>query len=329
MNSRSAARYSLPAPTLVFETLWRFAYERQEIFHRRLAGLTAPWSDDDILRTYRFTNAYRASDRVSQYLIRHVIYKGAQDPQELFFRIVLFKLFNRIETWETLVTNHGWPDVSSYSFEAYEEVLSQMYQRGEPIYSAAYIMPPIAVFGHERKYQNHLRLLEEMLKDRVPETVAEARNMRSVFETLRSYPGIGPFLAYQLATDLNYSPLIDFSEHEFVMAGPGARRGLRKCFANLGDLSEADTIRWLADSQQDQFDRRGLGFRSLWGRALQLIDVQNLLCEVDKYSRVAHPHVGLERKRIKQRFKPCVEPLQTPWYPPKWGLNPLVASSVT
>jgi hypothetical protein len=329
LNSRSAGRRPLPVTTPVFETLWQFAYERQEIFHRRLAGQSAPWSDDDILRTYRFTNAYRASDRVSQYLIRHVIYKGAQNPQELFFRIVLFKLFNRIETWEALASSHGWPDISSYSFDAYDNVLNQIHQRGEPIYSAAYIMPPIAVFGHERKYQNHLRFLELMLKDRVPEAVVDATDMRSVFETLRSYPGIGPFLAYQLATDLNYSALTDFSERDFVMAGPGARRGLRKCFASLGDLNEADAIRWLADSQEDEFNKRGLRFRSLWGRALQLIDVQNLLCEVDKYSRVAHPRVELERKRIKQRFKPCGDPLQTPWYPPKWGLNSLIVGSVS
>ncbi|MCA1701922.1 MAG: hypothetical protein LC808_01070 [Actinobacteria bacterium] len=327
MSKASAVRRTLPSLTPVFETFWRFAFERQEIFQRRVSGQSAPWSDDDILCTYKFTNAYRASDRASQYLIRQVIYQGEQTPAELFFRIVLFKLFNRIETWETLVANYGSPHLSSYSFEAYDDVLSQMLQRGEPIYSAAYIMPPIAIFGHERKHQNHLRLLEAMLEDRVPETVTEAPDMRCVFEILRSYPGIGPFLAYQLATDLNYSVLTNFSERDFVVPGPGARRGLRKCFADLGDLGEEDTIRWLADSQEEEFNKRGLGFRSLWGRALQLIDVQNLLCEVDKYARVAHPHLSVERKRIKQRFSPCSEPLQSPWYPPKWGLNPLIAAS--
>ena len=51
---------------------------------------------------YKFTNAYRASDRVSQYLIRNVIYRDdmPKSPREVFFRIVLFKLFNKIDTWK-------------------------------------------------------------------------------------------------------------------------------------------------------------------------------------------------------------------------------------
>ena len=87
-------------PTIVYDTYWRFAVERQNIFFSRVAGNSPPWTDDQILREYKFTNAYRASDRVSQYLIRHVIYKGDQSPEEVFFRILLFKFFNKIETWE-------------------------------------------------------------------------------------------------------------------------------------------------------------------------------------------------------------------------------------
>src|SRR4051812_26195126 len=61
--------------TAVFDSYWRFAAERQAIFFRRIEGARAPWTNDPILGTYKFTNAYRASDRVSQYLIRSVIYR--------------------------------------------------------------------------------------------------------------------------------------------------------------------------------------------------------------------------------------------------------------
>jgi hypothetical protein len=63
-------------PSNVFDTYWRFAAERQEIFFRRLAGAPPPWTADSILRRFKFTNAYRASDRVSQYLIKRVIDAG-------------------------------------------------------------------------------------------------------------------------------------------------------------------------------------------------------------------------------------------------------------
>ena len=56
---------------------------------------------------------------------------------------------------------------------------------------------------------------------------------------------------------------------------------------------------------------------------LQLIDCQNLFCEVDKYARVVHPEfVGLSgRSRIKQRFVAAPRPIPQ-WYPPKWNVHP-------
>ena len=60
-------------PTPVFETYWRFAAARQQVYLARLRGDPGPWTADPILAKYRFTNCYRAADRVSQYLIKEVI----------------------------------------------------------------------------------------------------------------------------------------------------------------------------------------------------------------------------------------------------------------
>ena len=68
----------------VFDTYWTFAAERQRIYLSRLAGMPAPWSGDPILARFKFCNAYRAADRVSQYLIREVIYDDREvDPEDL------------------------------------------------------------------------------------------------------------------------------------------------------------------------------------------------------------------------------------------------------
>ena len=99
---------------------------------------------------------------------------------------------------------------------------------------------------------------------------------------------MGPFIGYQLAIDLNYSPLLNFSEDDFVEPGPGALDGIAKCFSSLGDLSPADVIRYMTHIQEQAFEKYAPGFRTLWGRRLHLIDCQNLFCEVGKYARVAH-----------------------------------------
>lgn len=323
---RLFSRVSPAMPTEVYDTYWRFAAERQEVFFRRLRRSAPPWTDDPILARFKFTNAYRASDRVSQYLIRNVIYRGLQSSEEIFFRILLFKVFNKIETWERLESALGAIEYSSYSFDAYDGVLTRELADGRPIYSAAYIMPsPSRAFGYSRKHRNHLKLIEQMMSDEVPYRIAEMHTMQKAFALLRSYPSIGDFLAYQFVTDLNYSEVTAFSEMEFVVPGPGARDGIRKCFADLGGLSEADLIRVVTERQQEEFDRLGLQFRDLWGRSLQLIDCQNLFCEVAKYARVKHPDVeGIgNRSRIKQIYRPTAESVMY-WYPPKWGINRLI-----
>ncbi len=309
--------------TPVFETYWRFAAERQHVFMQRVAGSDPPWTTDQILRAHRFTNVYRASDRISQYLIRHVIYSGSQVPEEVFFRTILFKFFNRIETWEELTHACGTPTWQSFDCDLYSNVLDSLFASGQRIYSAAYIMPSPS-FGNVRKHRNHLQLLEYIMRDGAPWRISRARSLRDVFMALRTYPSLGDFLAFQFTVDLNYTELIDFSEMEFVVAGPGARDGIRKCFSDTGGLSESDIIRVMTEYAETEFLRLDLTFQKLWGRDLQLIDCQNLFCEVSKYARLAHPEMKDDsgRTRIKQRFTPRQSAMPQ-WYPPKWRLSPM------
>lgn len=309
--------------TPVFDTYWRFAVRRQDLFMSRVAGTPPPWTLDPVLARHRFTNAYRAADRVSQYLIRNVLYRGEQAPEEVLFRTFLFKFFNRIDTWEALeVALGGPPTWKHFRLESYARTLDAIMARGASVYSAAYIMPS-PPFGSARKHRNHLHLLEHMIRDGAPARIARARSLREVFETIRGYPSLGGFLAFQFAIDLNYSLMICFSERDFVVAGPGARDGIRKCFADTAGLDESDVIRAVTEMADAEFARQGLSFKTLWGRTLQLVDCQNLFCEVDKYARVVHPEATGDsgRTRIKQVFAPSHSPLSQ-WYPPKWGITP-------
>ena len=101
-------------------------------------------------RQYKFTNAYRASDRVSQYLIRRVIYRDdlPNDPAEVVFRILLFKLFNKIETWELLEKAVGPVTLRRILVQAVRPGARRgRWTRGQTIYSAAYIMPSGGLAG--------------------------------------------------------------------------------------------------------------------------------------------------------------------------------------
>lgn len=308
----------------VFDTYWRFAAERLNVYYRRLASCSSPWTDDPILQAHRFTNVYRVTDRVSQYLVREVQYRNdrSQATDEVFFRTLLFKLFNKIETWEALEDEVGPIGWQSADFERLDRVLHGLIGGGQRIYSAAYIMPSPA-FGGERKHSNHLRLLARMMDDGLPARIAAATSLRSVYEQLLTYPGIGKFLAFQFAIDLNYSSIIDFAETELVVAGPGALDGISKCFPGASPADAERLIMTVTEQQVAEFEQRGIVFPGLYGRALQPIDCQNLFCEISKYSRVAHPEIrGIaNRMRIKQVYRHTRKPIEPPFFPPKWKIG--------
>lgn len=313
-----------PATTVVYDSYWEFAAERLAMYYRRLSSARGPWTSNPILRAYRFTNVFRASDRVSQYLIGEVQYGSSrsQDHAEVYFRTLLFKIFNRIETWEGLEERLGRLSWKQTSLRDVDDVLSEMLRSGRKIYSAAYIMPS-PQFGKSRKHSNHLMLLAKMMAEDMPLKMARALSLRSVYEQLLRYPGIGPFLAFQYAIDLNYSSLMDFDESEFVVAGPGAVDGISKCFVDGHSLSPERIINLMVERQHEEFSQRGLKFDGLFGRPLKPIDCQNIFCEISKYARVAYPGVisATGRTRIKQKYQEkSARVIPSPTFPPKWNL---------
>ncbi|MGJ1410179.1 nucleotide kinase domain-containing protein [Sphingobacterium thalpophilum] len=312
-----------PVPSIVLDTYWRFAAERQNIFFNRINGIS-PLTDDQILIKHKFTNAYRASDRVSQYLIKNVIYNDSSSSElDTLLRILFFKIFNKISTWELVEQEIGSINIKQFGFKKVNKILTEAKQSNETIYSGAYIMTSgRSIFGYETKHSNHLSLLEEHVNPLLLKRIQNSRSLKEVYNILLHIPTFGPFLAYQYTIDINYSNLINFSEMDFVVPGPGARDGIRKCFLSLGDYSEADVIRWVTEQQESEFKRLNINFKCLWGRPLQLIDCQNLFCETDKYARIAHPDIqGIsDRKRIKQIYK-SVDNKITYFYPPKWDIN--------
>ena len=314
--------WSKLGPTPVFDSYWEFAAKRQQALIRRLSGNEPPWSDDPVLQRYRFTNAYRACDRVSQYLIRHVIYDDTWSIRDIVFRILLFKIFNRIETWEALDKNFGPIAYDRFSETQFGDFLSQLKGNRVRIYSPAYIMPSPQVYGFSEKHRNHLAMLRDMIESGLPEALSRAKSMKDAVALLRRYHGIGPFLAYQYAIDINYSNVMNFCEMDYVIAGPGAIDGIAKCFENPDALRSEEIIRLVSLRQTEEFAKRGIEFVRIGARPLQLVDCQNLFCEISKYARVVHPeYEGVaHRTRIKQVFRPRVSG-QRLWFPPKWNID--------
>ena len=184
----------------VYDLYWYFACERQNIFWKKINGESAPWTEDKILQEYKFCNSYRVNDRVSQYLLRNVIYNGKKySDEDMLFRILLFKLFNKESTWELLLNNFIDITLKTFNVKEYSRVLENAISNGIKIYNGAYISCANKAFGYDRKHDNHLALLNKMFnEDRIQNKIIKCKTMEEAFNIIKSYPLIGKKMNLQL-----------------------------------------------------------------------------------------------------------------------------------
>jgi hypothetical protein len=318
-----AMRTALKPRPGVYDLYWQFAFKRHKAFEDRVAGKPAPWSDDPIIRTFKFCNVYRAADRVSQYLIRDVAYRADDSkPEDRIFQILAFRTFSKIGTWIRLEAILGRsPRIDDLTDGSFEAALTRIKAEQGGLYTGAFILCATDAFGRQQKHLNHVELFRHMfVTHELGQRALESKRLEDLYRLLHSFPLMGDFMSYQTAIDLNYSNMFDFSESEFTQPGPGAVRGLKKVFLDLGSYTPSEAIMWMVDNQHHEFERLGLPFGGLWGRPIQAIDAQNLFCETDKYCREAVPELTSARSRIKARYTQNTRPMRL-MFPPKWGIN--------
>jgi hypothetical protein len=311
-----------------------FIQERMNIFWKRLDKQKQNLTEDEILKTYKFTNVYRVLDRVTQYLIQNVIYKNLGDftEEDILLRILVFKIFNKIETWEFIESSLGCQiSVRTFDVDRISQLLTQRIKEAA-IFNPAYMMTGshAKYNSYNAKHEKWLRMVEkEFIGDRLFGKLIKAPSMASVYEMLREKSFIGGFLAYQYTIDFNYSPVIDFDENSFVKAGIGSIRGIKKCFYEDRKYSYEDLIRYTQENFDFYQDHFGYSdFKNLFGRQPTLIDLQNCFCETDKYLRVKMPELQVDNIKIKQKYRanPKLDAISY-MFPPKWNLSKLSSTN--
>ena len=313
-----------PLNTPLKDLYWHFAYERMEMFH-------GTPTEDEVLKGIKFTNCYRAADRVSQFLIGNILYPGGvadpehNDPNQLLCDVLLFKLFNRIETWQHWDNQGLSRDWTEFEWEYFADAADVM---EPPRFNAAYITPMwITPPGFDEfepvKTTRALQTIQWCLEHGVAESLI-GLTASQAFDQLSQVPNFGPFLTYQLVTDLGYSEMYGWGENSFTKAGPQAREGVAQLTNQKGHPEK--TIQWMKEHQREEFARLGLPFRNLFGRDLTLIDCQNLFCEFTKYIKISGRvtknlvyNVGSTKKRYRVYRRTGI-PHQL-WFPNKWGVN--------
>jgi hypothetical protein len=279
-----------------------FVEERHRIWEKRQAGLPQPWTEDPILASKKFTCVYRVLDPGSQYLWK---LWAEGEPEDVLMRCFLYRHTGRIEAWDALELTVGLPTVGSldqvleawrvYRGEGVTKLKNEKpygerknraggfqkttYRRS--MFTGAYLVFPQTTIPGTDKLESIIDLTRRLFDPRsdtyvVPDFLA-AKTQAERFAVLRRNRGVADFMSMQVLTDWGYSPFVDEDrEDEFVVPGPGAKRGLDHLGATL---AEAVQLIW------NSRDCPTIKTPSGQLRRPSMMDGQNCLCEYGKYVR--------------------------------------------
>lgn len=289
------------------DTLLYWMQERHFIWHRRfVAKLPPPWTEDKILREYKFTNVYRELDRVTIWMRDKwtIPHDRPAKPDLTVFNCGLFRCFGTPEAAELLGWQHGprWDWQAAHRrAEAYRRI------KGNKLFTSAYIVTNVARGVDSTKPKSYvvargfLKPLWEA-KDEIARVARTTYSLEKTWEALSELPGFGGqgFIAYEVITDLRHTHVLRdaLDINTWANAGPGARRMLNvihgrelkfhpKKAQTLAEMRELSSL-----VQKKLVDTEILP-------SLELRDVEHSLCETFKYWRTLK---GFGRP--KSHFKP-------------------------
>lgn len=268
-----------------------FVNERYNIHMLRVVGAPAPWTKDVILSAYRFCNVKREDDRVTKWIHTNWLTPNSEDP-DLWFAIYVARVFNLPSTLQAI----GYP--VPYG----PKVVRGIHALTGKTFNGAYIVSTNGVPGSKIEY--YLTRFAYLWKQRAKVRPTKTDTLRTFHERLVQFDAIGSFMGAQVVADMKWVwPLYDADDWDtFASSGPGSRRGMNRI---IGLTGEDVWCNWNEREWHDTLlDLRGQVLTKLHPqlRSLDCQNLQNCLCEFDKYMR-AKSGEG----RPKQKFKQSTE----------------------
>lgn len=270
-----------------FDVLMHWITERHNIFVKRSLGKPSPWTADPILQAYRFCNVYRENDKVTKWIARNWRNSNRNDP-DLWFAMLVARYINEPGTMALL----GYP--VPWIPRRFTSAVEIRKEQGKNVFNAAYIISTggLSIPKHEYLSSFFTRVWENRKRLRP----REAMTLREYCDLLVAERGLGRFMVGQIIADLKYVQLRDAKDWwSFAISGPGSRRGMNRLMGNpvKQNWREEDWFEELKLLRKIVNANLPRKMEPLHGQ-----DLQNCLCEFDKYLR-AKTGEG----RPKQKFQ--------------------------
>lgn len=280
----------------------RFLYwfkERHRIYLKRTQGEPPPWTDDEVLQSYYFTNPYREHDKTTVWF-RETVREPLRDDPRVIFATIAFRWFNLIRTGEVLMSGRKNLLLSWDPGEALRR-LDPLRDRGDQIFTGAFI---INSPGGETKLNAIVRRVSQVWDDRKTwekELKTRGRDLRmeEACAVLTRYEGLGGFMAYEVVCDLRYTSVLEHSPDKMTWCNPGPG-----CIRGLYRIAQED----FPNGQNSGYPSKPKDWLSRMEALLRLVrqrlkgyppiemrEIEHSLCEYDKYMRAVDGDGQLKR----------------------------------
>jgi len=284
-----------------------FMKARHDIYLDRKAGKPGPWTTDPVLRDGRFCNIFRELDTVTIWIDQN-IRKPYADHEHLWLMLALARYINWPDTLAALIESPGaWPSHEDFAPENATRVLAAKASFGDKVYTGAYMIRAESDTTKEWYSWSKHRYIAEIVIGRLWEDraafveVLEGKRQASLEQVWKlfqepHYIGWGPFMAYEVVTDLRHTRYLEDAPdiYTWANAGPGAIRGLNRLYGrNLEAKPRPEqTNREMFELMKDLNALDEPGFNATFGEPcdvnprFEMRDIEHSLCEADKYERV-------------------------------------------
>lgn len=273
----------------------RFFYwinERHNIYVLRQAGKKKPWTDDEILQNFFFTNPYRENDKVTQW-VKRTIRDPLYDKLIVMFSLVAFRWFNLIETGEALMSRGL---LTRWNGPSVIQLLTQRQESGKKVFTGAFTISPSGSTKPkiQRVCEDYIDPVWKAQKD-LAKKIAKDGTMQGAFDLLRQYPGLagGGFMAYEVVCDLRYTALLEDAPDRstWTNLGPGGIRGLNRVMERA--VNSPKPKNWLEEMKQ-LLKRTRKKFPGM--PTFEMREIEHSLCEYDKYERALFGEGHMKRR---------------------------------
>lgn len=315
----------------------RFVIDRYRVHKRKdVHHLPSPWTINPIIQEFKFTNVRREHDRQTRYLIKNIIMNDELTLEDKIVNCFMFRAWNN---WYTL-KDFGFPYSAKCLYDPnLKEKVRPIYKKLQNADSKRLWWSNAFIQGGSKAAWKFIDGDKELDvkrcsnpemdiplrpfhvgvwigRNHIVRKILASKNQQECFEIIKSIKGFSDFLAYQVFVDLTYIPEFPFSENEFVVAGPGCKRGLDLIFKTKDGMTYEECIFWLRDHINSKSDPLFSRLDSMYGsrlvydpdklfsdlpeydRCMNVMSIENCMCELSKYVKAANG-TGRPRNRYK------------------------------